>query len=503
MEFMTNQKIVEKKSFVEIERHKQEFESLILKRLGICMRHQQAELVKTIVEACVKFHCTPSEYLEELKGCSENSPLFEHLAMGITIGETYFFRDKNQMKLLNDQVLPDIIKRKRNEGNLAMRIWSAGSSSGEEIYTIAMMLMELIPDIHLWTITLLGTDINTKMLKKAMGGCYSEWSMRSIDDKAKQRYFTVKNNQYILSKKIIDFANFSYLNLNEEDYPSIFNGTNAQDLILCRNVLIYFDVDKVKFVMARFYKSLVPEGYLLLGASDPTDNSVTDQVFQHQKGMLFSRSEIDKTPVSTFDVRKIESLPKIMLSPQIISTKPMLRESPQIDRHMITECLHGNQWQTIISIPEASGLNTSDQVFLFNAKALSLANMGKLADAITYSEKSLALEKTNKLTYFTYALVLSELNRISEAESALRRTLFLDNQFVAAYFQLGLLLFKTKQDEAGMKCLQNALSIAKEKNAKEIVPGSSGVSYESFSDILRHEIDIYVELGIKNHENNI
>src|SRR5579862_6527023 len=119
--------------------------NLIRNRLGLIIHeHQVNTLCKTIQEACNKFKCSPSTYFDLLTKTPDQSPLTEHLIAGITVGETYFFRDKQQMNLLKSFILPRIINAKRSEDNLRLRIWSAGCASGEEIYTIAMMLNELL-----------------------------------------------------------------------------------------------------------------------------------------------------------------------------------------------------------------------------------------------------------------------------------------------------------------------------------------------------------------------
>src|SRR5690348_983027 len=122
---------------LQIKEHEQGFIHLIKDKLGIIIHHHQInELHKTIYTACIKFNCLPQKYLFMLSDCEDKSPLLEHLVAGITVGETYFFRDTNQIDLLQNHILPILIKNKRKEENLSLRIWSAGCSSGEEIYTI-------------------------------------------------------------------------------------------------------------------------------------------------------------------------------------------------------------------------------------------------------------------------------------------------------------------------------------------------------------------------------
>jgi chemotaxis protein methyltransferase CheR len=260
-------------------------------------------------------------------------------------------------------------------------------------------------------------------------------------------------------------VNFDYLNLNDDSYPSIFNGTNAQDLILCRNVLIYLDNDRSAHLMHKINKSLIQGGYLLLGASDPINIAGTDFIFHHQEGLFFSRP--------TLEQKKVVTLQPIV--------EPASQVSEIIQREIKTDKVE--QGPTSIDHDDLT------------IQAIELANLGRLEEAIKLCEEGFKVDPTNKLTYFTYGLALSELNQFSEAEAALRKAVFLDNQFVAGHFQLGLLLLRKNKYAAGLKSLKNALAIAEARKPEDTVPGSPGLCYQHLADILRNEINLYLEMG--------
>lgn len=271
----------------EIKKLEPSFMELIHNRYGLVIHVNQAqELLKTIATACNKFNYQPQDYLEQLKKCSSNSSLLADLVAAITVGESYFFRDKNQMELLQKKLLPDLINKKSKE--FTLKIWSAGCSSGEEIYTIAMLLAELIPNIDIWDLCLLGTDINTTALQKAAAATYGQWSMRAIPEKYLQRYFVKKDRTYTLSPEISNLVQFKYLNLCDNTYPSIINGIFEVDLILCRNVLIYFDNELAAKIMRKMSVCMSANAYLLLGASDPIVTAGTNLVFHHDGAIYFS-----------------------------------------------------------------------------------------------------------------------------------------------------------------------------------------------------------------------
>lgn len=485
-----------------IKKYQPIFLKLINERLGIALQsHQTSALEKTILSACIKFNCSPYEYLQIIKSCSSHSPLLDYLVCNITIGETYFFRDKKQMHLLQTILLPDLIKRKQKENNLTLRIWSAGCASGEEIYTIAMLLNELIDDLSLWTLNLLATDINTNALEKAITARFTEWSMRSISTYFRERYFAKENDQYSITDSIKQLVKFNYLNLHEDTYPSMFNGTNAQDLILCRNVLIYFDNNNIIKIMHKLAESLVPGGYLLLGASDPINISNTDLTYHYEYGPVFCRTDHEINSKSILTLSNKEKKPIISFS-DIDRTKESNKISASklpnsfiFDEELITNLLQKNNWHKVIELIDLYPDKDKNSLFCLNAKATSLANLGKLTDAEMFYGKCFLLDSTNKYIYFNYALTLIEHNKLDAAEKALHQALFLDHQFVVGHYQLGLLLLRVKQKSAGLKSLRNALAIAKLNPESKIVPGSQGILFGSLVTILENELKLYEKLG--------
>lgn len=475
---------------------KDAFIQFIRNRLGIVIQHYQIkDLEKTVLNACEQFKCTPQEYLDKLIHCPNNSPLLEHLIAGVTIGETYFFRDKQQMELLETKLLNELITFKRKKGDLSLRIWSAGCASGEEIYTVAMILCELLPDILAWRIQLLGTDINTSALQLAIDGCYDEWSMRCIPDYFLKKYFSKKNDKFYLSTTIRNLVKFSYHNLNADNFPSILNNTNANDLIVCRNVLIYFDSEINARLMKKLNASLVEGGILLLGASDPINVSQTDLIINnYQEAIFLQRVFLPKT---THEKNK-KSLVEKNISSKIQSIKTMPHAHADVTTKLLTKkkqlistLLEEGRSQEVLDIIETLDFHQIDKAFLLDKQAKALANLGQLEKAVKFCQQSLALNSTKKEYHLTLALILLELNRLSEAETTLRKTLFLDHNFVMGHYQLGLLLLRKNQKNNGLKSLHNALAIVEKKPASESVEEIHGLNYERLAEILKNEINLY------------
>ncbi len=183
----------------------------------------------------------------------------------MTTNETYFFREENQLKAFSDFCLPEVMARKKQMRSKSLRIWSAGCSSGEEPYTLGILLKEKIPDFHNWNIEILGTDIDTVILEKAAKGFYQERSVRFVPPLSLSKYFTPKDDGFAVAPLLKSMVRFRHLNLFESTRMRTMRGI---DFIFCRNVLIYFDDGSRKSVMANFYDSLNPGGYVYLGHSE-------------------------------------------------------------------------------------------------------------------------------------------------------------------------------------------------------------------------------------------
>jgi chemotaxis protein methyltransferase CheR len=183
----------------------------------------------------------------------------------LTINETYFYRNKPQLDVFSDHVLPEVLSKKRAEGNYYLRIWSAGCSIGCEPYTLSILLQETVPDIDRWKIQILASDISDSVLKNAKKGLYTEREVKEMPPSLIMKYFKKGKNYYHLNEKIINSVQFFYLNLMSDKSISQIKGI---DILFCRNVLIYFDFTNQQKMVSDFYDSLNEGGYIFLGHSE-------------------------------------------------------------------------------------------------------------------------------------------------------------------------------------------------------------------------------------------
>ncbi len=203
-------------------------------------------------------------YYDSLKYYDRTGEELQNLINELTTNETYFFRETAQLEVFADHCLAEVMAA-GNHREKSLRIWSAGCSSGEEPYTLAIILQEkmrLHPD---WRFSIMATDIDTGILKKAEEGLYNDRSIKNVKPELLKRYFNFTPEGYRISQNLKNTVNFSHLNLNDGAKMKTVRGI---DFLFCRNVLIYFDELSRKIAMAHFYDSLNRGGFIFLGHSE-------------------------------------------------------------------------------------------------------------------------------------------------------------------------------------------------------------------------------------------
>jgi chemotaxis protein methyltransferase CheR len=204
------------------------------------------------------------DYYEMLVADTSQREIAELLNV-LTTTETYFFRNTQQLQSFEKEVIPALLQRKREAGASHLHIWSAGCSSGEEPYTLAMLLLETIPQIEEWRISIVATDLNTDVIERARDGIYASRSLRDTPRWYRTKYFTRDGDVYQIQKQVKDMVSFRVSNLVVPEDTALIQNV---DCIFCRNVLIYFDVETCRNVVNMFYERLARNGYLFLGHSE-------------------------------------------------------------------------------------------------------------------------------------------------------------------------------------------------------------------------------------------
>jgi chemotaxis protein methyltransferase CheR len=206
----------------------------------------------------------------------------------LTVNETYFFRESHQLATFTDEIIPELISSRPNQGQQTMRIWSAGCSTGEEPYSIAMLLFD-IPGLNDWKIEIVGTDISQRVLQHARLGLFGRSSFRDTDEYYRKRFFQKQGDGYRIIDDLRRFVSFSQLNLFDTDRVMLLG---RMDLIFCRNVIIYFDLEAQKRVVASFHRLLFEGGFLLLGHSESLMNISQQFSLRHfRNDMIYQKPD--------------------------------------------------------------------------------------------------------------------------------------------------------------------------------------------------------------------
>jgi chemotaxis protein methyltransferase CheR len=235
--------------------------SLLEEKLGHLIPERRfRQLNETVTSlATLSGYTSVNEYLTLARTLPVDSPLVQSLVHAVTNKESYFFRDAATMQSLREHILPEVIARAAETKTL--RIWSAGCSTGEELYSLAILLQELIHNYDEWTICLLGTDIDEVAVRRARRGNYKRWSLRTTPEAERVRYFHCdpEKNSYELRKIYRQNVAFGLHNLADGTLNAPSPGTF--DLIFCRNVLIYFGEKAQKIVHRKFRRALAPASW--------------------------------------------------------------------------------------------------------------------------------------------------------------------------------------------------------------------------------------------------
>lgn len=408
------------------------------------------------------------------------------LAAHLTIGETYFFRDERLFQALKERILPDLIHSHQHSKHL--RIWSAACCTGEEPYSVAIVLQQLLSDPS-WSIYILGTDINIQFLHKAEAAQYKPWSFRSTPHSIKASYFTQNPaERFTLIPKIRKMVKFRYLNLIEGNYPSPLEDIQSMDLILCNNVLIYFSLPFIQKVVQHLVNTLNEGGWLCVTPIEVPyiiDARLTS--FKIGDMTLFKkRAQIkqDLPPISS-PLPTLRPLPKVIPQHTPPITTATLASSPKksIYERAWTAYQQENYQETSRLLEdkfkEQSFLNDQESFLLIKAYLY----LSKLDLADQWCEKMLNQNKLDPTLHYLHAQVLQELNRFAEAIKVLKRALFLEPNFVVAHFALGNLLLIQGNPKEANRHFRNVLNLLQKYPPETSLPGEENLTAHRLLDL--------------------
>jgi chemotaxis protein methyltransferase CheR len=450
---------------------------------GVCVAAQE----------CDRQHDLDS-YVQGLLSPALTQKHLDVLASRLTVGETYFFREKRSLEVFEKDIMPELIRARAGAGR-AIRIWSAGCATGEEPYSVAIVLSKLM-GLKKLNVEILATDLNSKSLLKASQGMYGEWSFRGIPPGVRSSYFeTVEEGRWAIAPAIKKMVTFAQLNLIDDAYPPVSHCPNGFDVILCRNVLMYLTPEGMKKVIQQLYRCLAADGWLIVS---PTETSQE----------LFSEFATVSFGDVTFYRKSAPRLPTTLALPVYVAARSSVQperifEAPEPTRtsslHTSQEDSHSAARLQNTALPTVSynhalalyeqgcyeevervipallsdgGDHASARLLL----ARAYANQGKLPAALVVCDKAIAADKMAARAYYLRGIILQEQGCLPEALLAFKQTVYAEPEFMLGHFALGSLALKQRRLKQSEKHFANVLLLLARYQPEDIVPESEGLS---------------------------
>ncbi|MEZ0168334.1 CheR family methyltransferase [Microvirga sp. TS319] len=397
----------------------------------------------------------------------------------ITIGETFFFRYAEQFAALRQSILPEIIARKKHDRRL--RIWSAGCATGAEPYSLAILVHQLLgDDLPDWHLGIVGTDINTRFLETARQARFGPWALRSLSSEDRAAYFLpVDRQQWQVRpeyRSLVRFEQHNLLSLLDGSSPLQYS---EFDLILCRNVLIYFHPDTVNRMVVALRDCLLDEAWMLLGHAEPNPSFASLMEVVNLPGTIAYRRRDGKIPEPEAAV-ETGPVPHELRRPE----PPRMSFRPAHPH--VGPDLGPPRAPAPKPRPPTPPAVASPSLL---AEVRRKADAGDLVGASAICSRALLAEPLNATLYLYHGLVSQALGRHSEAEEAFRRCLYLDKSFAMAHYHLGLLLLAHGRSAPGRRALANAARITASLPEGYPIPEGDGLTAGELHNLVRIHLD--------------
>ncbi|RPI53673.1 MAG: hypothetical protein EHM55_13145 [Acidobacteria bacterium] len=386
------------------------------------------------------------DYLERLRGAAPHIVEAElrNLLNLVTVTETCFFRDASQFRLLREHIIPTLMSERtaRGDRTRTIRIWSAGCSSGEEAYSIAITLEEMgaYKAYAGWKIEIIGTDLNTRALEKARRGVYSPRAVRNVEGRLLDMYFVRQGRNVALTDEIKRRVEFEFGNLTQTPMPS----TGPQDIIFCKNVAIYFRTDVTRKLVTGLHGTLATGGYLLLGHAESLwQMSEGFSLVEHERAFCYRKGPQATQNAAQYVVPGFSRTVPSRTVPGRTVTQPKVRPETVITIEATTRydaCLaafRAGDWDAAESALAA--LVAACPTFVPALLLLGglYAHRGRFDEAMCQAESVLKLSDLEPRAHLLLGMIAARQQRAEDALQSLRRALYLDDSLALAHFWLG------------------------------------------------------------------
>ena len=463
------------------------FQNFILENSGIFLdRNREDSLrISLLFRISAKGFRNYYEYYSFLKCDALGEEEFKELLSLITINETYFFRGPGHFKFLKEYILSTSIAEKMVYGE-GIKIWSAGCSTGEEPYTVAIAILEALGFYNDWNIEILATDVSKKALSKAKKGIYSAYALKLVSEKIKNKYFIqIDKNKFQLKDKVKKMVKFEYFNLIKEPYP--LAKMEGWDIIFCRNVTIYFKLESIVRVIHNFYRSLKNSGYFFIGYAETLQHISSEFVpFKWKDIFIYKKRRQDLPQIEKIVNNKEET---------VVSEKKAEAKSfneATLPRDLYSKAVElfeeGEFSQALGKVTEVLRIDSQMAEAHFLAGKIH-ANSHQFVEAIESCQWAIQIVPLFLAAHFLLGVVYDKMGQSHEAISEFRKVIYIDRDFSLAYFNMARIYQLQGKDEEAIKEYINAIKVLIKSSPEKIMEFSEGITARLLIQTCRQNID--------------
>jgi len=482
------------------------FHGFLVQLSGLHFDHSNSKILER--GACRRMRALRMESYEEyfryLKRYQNSRQELKKLLSLLTVGETFFFRYRAHFEALQQQIIPELIERNREQRRL--RIWSAGCSTGEEPYSIAMLLLEHFPELADWQVDILATDINYQSLRRAREGIYRKRALRVTTPEYRERYFIPSGGRFEVAPEPRRMVQFGYLNLQTGRYPAADNGTADIDLLFCRNVMIYFRQETNRRIMDRIARCLRPSGVLFLGHAATLQDLSDCFLPEHYRGGFFYRlpeaprpapAVVPHPPViapSRPVVRPPESAAPTKPKRKVpVAAMPAGTVEPGADEllEQARQAFDREEFAVAETAFERLLRLRPELVPALIGMGFIRANQERHEEALEFCERALAVDDLAADAYFLRGLIFELRDELAESIEEYRKALLLDLDFIMPHYNLSRIYRRLERPREARRELNNTLRLLEQTADESIIPHSGGVSRAVLLEICREDSGLF------------
>ena len=479
--------------------------ALVTRRLGLRCEEGQPDLLGEVARAQLERAGSPpfDAWLERLDRAPSGSADLRALARELTVNETFFFRNADNFRAFTELVLPERLRARAREKRL--RILSAGCSSGEEPYSLAVLVREALPDLASWDVKIVGVDLNPAVLERAAAGRYTAWSLRATSADARRRYFRADGPDFVLDPAIRAMVTFEERNLAEED-PAFWNSLGPCDIVFCRNVLMYFTPEHSRDAVRRISHALLPGGYLFLGHAEALRGTVQALELCHTHDTFYYRHRAAGGPLSASEPspgpadgegaqhwteviqRSSERVATLAGNPALPRREEQQDAQQAWDLAPALEAVRQERFQDALgllaALPPAAQVDPGPLLL----RAVLLTNLGRYEQSEEVCRGLLRVDAGSTGAHYLLALSREQAGDVAGAILHGQQAIAADPDFAMPHLHQGIMARRAGDTATAQRELGRALLLLEDEEPSRLLLFGGGFSRETLLQLCRREL---------------